>query len=110
MRKIVTRTYLDTPDPWSKPELQIRELDSKRAQNLSARDLVLCFPLVIVTIQIEKNDFPVLYPASFKCFPRKKIRVVAAIMLCLDDIRVEEDVLMIFDELKEQSPSSFSFS
>ena len=110
MRKIVARTYLDTPDPWSKPELQIRELESKRAQNLSARDLVLCFPLVIVTIQIEKHDFPVLYPASFKCFPRKKIRVVAAIMLCLDDTRVEEDVLMIFDELKEQSPSLFSFS
>ena len=79
MRKIVTRTYLDTPDPWSKPELQIRERESKRAQNLSARDLVLCFPLCVSDTSDWKNYFPVLYPASFNCFQRKKIRVTAAI-------------------------------
>ena len=110
MRKLVTRTYLDTPDPWSKPELQIRELESKRAQNLSARDLVLCFPLCVSDTSDWKNYFPVLYPASFNRFQRKKNPCCSRNKLCLNDTRVEEDVLMIFDELKEQSPSSFSFS
>ena len=72
MRKIVTRTYLDTPDPWSKPELQIRELESKRAQNLSARDLVLCFPLCDSDSSDWKTRLSGAIPCLFQVFSKEK--------------------------------------
>ena len=53
-------------------------------------------------LQIENNQFRVLYPVSFYVFSREKIRVTTLIILNMDDTLDEDDVSMIFDELGVQ--------
>ena len=53
-------------------------------------------------LQIENNQFRVLYPVSFNVFSREKIRVTTLIILNMDDTLDEKDVSRIFDELGVQ--------